>query len=208
MVVSSSKQIKLLRPLTGAWTSLQPLTGPGRSLSLSRACFRSASTVAPQSAAAISPAKFPEASIDKGSFKPIKRPAACILTGSFFGKKKPVWLSYANCAWARVSGPVNGVIPADATKRSQSTSRWWVPWIVLKVTFFTLLSPWAKMATHPRKNRIFFLARSATKPGSCPSSLISATYEILRPKLERSNAASKPKSCPMLKTAFSPGSRP
>ena len=84
-------------------------------------------------------------------------------SGSFEGKKKPVWLSYASSAWARESGPVTGVIPADATRRSQSISRWWVPWMVLRVTLFTRVSPWAVLATHPRKNGIFLAASPATK---------------------------------------------
>ena len=50
-----------------------------------------------------------------------------------------------------LGGPVNGVIPAEATSRSQEKSLCRVPWVVLRVTRSRTFLPWAVLATHPFK---------------------------------------------------------
>ena len=52
----------------------------------------------------------------------------------FCGQKEPGVMVIGKAGCARDSGPVRGVIPAEATRRSQANSLWSVPWIVLSVT--------------------------------------------------------------------------
>ena len=66
IVVSSSKQIKLFRPFTGAVTSLHPLSGPGNKAAAFSAVETAVSSIMPKADEAFMPANRPEASTESG----------------------------------------------------------------------------------------------------------------------------------------------